>query len=70
MHFNLTFKEQQDQRCNNCGRKTVLVTFGNLAEIHPEKSSKEEQRVIEVNEELTGHFCVKCHEITAVFVNT
>ncbi len=68
MHTNLTFGEN-DGRCLECKSRTVLITWSHNVETQESAQSKPKFESHEVNDEIAGHYCEKCHKVTAIFIN-
>ena len=66
IHLNLTHGQQPDGNCAACGSVPVLVTASDW-QTHPEDGSAQE--FIEVADEISGHVCIKCRRLIALFFN-
>lgn len=60
--------EQCDQCCPTCKSKTVLVSPGLYW--HVDYEADPEENEVELREEITGHFCLKCLKLTSLSLNT
>lgn len=82
-HANFEFGESNG-RCNHCDSRTVLVSFYGDVSVDSEPFGPGEQaedsaeakigieipEVLEVDDELTGHYCLKCERLTTLCLNT
>lgn len=82
-HANFVFGENHSQRCLVCDARTVLVSFGGNADVDSEPfesgeyadDTPESKQGVEiptdvfVNDEITGHFCIRCDALTSLCLN-
>lgn len=83
LHNTFSFGETGDGRCATCGFRTVLVSFTGDANVNqepfesgefPEDSPEAKEGIdipedVYINDEITGHFCIKCDELTSLSFN-
>ncbi len=83
IHNVFSFGETSDGKCTECGYRTVLVSFFGEASVDSEPFSNGESaedsnesrsgvdvpESVTIDDELTGHFCLKCDELTSVAFN-
>ena len=81
-HANFEFGES-DGRCDHCDSRTVLVSFYGNASVDQEpfesgeysEDSPESKQGIEipddvyVDDEISGHYCIKCDALTTLCIN-
>ena len=83
IHNTFSFGETHDGKCASCGTRTVLVSFFNDAQVDQEpfengefaddspeaKEGLEIPDSVQVGDEITGHYCLKCDELTSLSFN-
>ena len=68
-HFHWSIEPQD--LCPFCEGSTVLIVAPVCWSIDTEDiSDDDEEYHVEVNEEVTGHYCKKCRKLTAMALNT
>jgi hypothetical protein len=60
--------ETSTGNCPHCNEHTVLVIAPSSWRIDSEDDPGEED--VEICEELTGHYCLKCCKLTSLHLNT
>ena len=83
VHANIVFGENGQGRCKHCESRTALISFyinatvdqeafesGEYNEDTPEaKAGLEIPDDVDVGDELTGHYCLKCDRLTSICFN-
>ena len=67
MHIVLEINEK-DGKCGTCGNETMLITT--FCEWKVDNADTEYDSTIEINEEVTAHYCKQCSKVTAFWINT
>ena len=81
-HANFEFGESNG-RCDHCDSRTVLVSFYGSVSVdeepfesgeHTEDSPEAKQGIeipddVYVDDEITGHYCIKCNVLTTLCIN-
>ena len=68
VHFAIEIGEQ-DGKCRECGEPTVLIApWSEWRVDSPDKGEFDDK--IEINEEVTAHYCTKCDIVTGFWINT
>lgn len=62
-------RESAEGRCPDCGSHTILATSLATWEIHSDDDEIDGDGV-EVDEEVSGHFCRECGKLTSLSLNT
>ena len=68
MHFAIETGEQ-DGKCRKCGGKTLLLCPDSQWRIDCEDVSESDE-IVEINEEVTAHYCKTCDMVTGFWINT
>ena len=69
MKTHITWSIETEQgKCPGCGTETLLVLPFRIWAI--QDSPDDEDSDIEVDEDVSGHFCAKCHQLTSLSLNT
>ena len=68
--MHLTWSDEKENDVCECGEKTILVSFGSPSIDTEDPRCDELGEWLEIPEELTGHFCLKCNKLTSLSLNT
>lgn len=74
MHFAIEIKEENGE-CLKCGQQTIMISPMLKWRIDEDDLSKQQKQcpyedLIDINEEVTAHYCTACEQVTAVWINT
>jgi len=67
-HLYLRFGEDGNGTCWTCKSPTVLVSFGDRAEVDEEHETEGDIDGVPIGE-LTGHYCRQCGRLTSLCLN-
>ena len=63
--------ERAENKCPDCGGDTLLIVAPLQWDVDSESDPNDEQGgSVEVNEEVSGHYCPECCQLTSLSVNT
>lgn len=69
MRTHLTWSIEQNDRCPHCGGGTVLVCAPLEWTIDAENRT-EDSYFVDVNDEISGHYCRACSKLVSLSLNT
>lgn len=67
MKTHFTWSIENNDRCPTCKRKTILITAPGAWTPADYKNLPD---YIEVDEEISGHFCMECRQLVSLSLNT
>jgi hypothetical protein len=71
MTTHLTWSIENDADIHKeCGGKIVLVTAFHQMVVHSEDPEFKDVDMVEVDEEISGHFCMGCRTLVSLSLNT
>lgn len=70
MSTHLTWSIENGGKCPTCAAKTILVVaFGQMKIANEKDQRRLDREIVEVGEEISGHFCATCETLTSLSFN-
>jgi hypothetical protein len=70
MRTHFTWSVENNGKCPECGQKTVLISVPLSWDTDYNTRKANQPQEVEVSDEVTGHYCLKCQRLRSLSLNT